>query len=69
MKISARNILKGRLIKIVQGAVNCEVTLEVAPGVEVVSIISKTSVQSLGLAEGKDAFAVIKASSVMIAVE
>ena len=69
MKISARNILKGRLIKIVQGAVNCEVTLEVAPGVEVVSIITKTSVQSLGLAEGKDAFAGIKASSVMIAVE
>ena len=69
MKISARNILKGRLIKIVQGAVNCEVTLEVAPGVEVVSIITKTSVQSLGLDEGKDAFAVIKASSVMIAVE
>jgi molybdopterin-binding protein len=69
MKISARNIFKGRLIKIVQGAVNCEVTLEVAPGVEVVSIITKTSVQSLGLTEGKDAFAVIKASSVMIAVE
>jgi molybdopterin-binding protein len=69
MKISARNILKGRVTKIVQGAVNCEVTLEVAPGVEVVSIITKTSVQSLGLAEGKDAFAVIKASSVMIAIE
>jgi molybdopterin-binding protein len=69
MKISARNILKGRAIKIVQGAVNCEITLEVAPGVEVVSIITKTSVQSLGLAEGKEAFAVIKASSVMIAVE
>ena len=69
MKISARNILKGRVIKIVQGAVNCEVTLEVTPGVAVVSIITKTSVQSLGLAEGKDAFAVIKASSVMIAVE
>ncbi len=69
MKISARNILKGRVIKIVQGAVNCEITLEVAPGVEVVSIITKTSVQSLGLVEGKDAFAVIKASSVMIGVE
>jgi molybdopterin-binding protein len=69
MKISARNILKGKVIKIVQGAVNCEITLKVAPGVEVVSIITQTSVQSLGLAEGKDAFAVIKASSVMIAVE
>ena len=69
MKISARNLLKGRVTQVVQGAVNCEVTLEVAPGVEVVSIITKTSVQSLGLAEGKEAFAVIKASSVMIAVE
>jgi molybdopterin-binding protein len=69
MKISARNILKGRVMKIVQGAVNSEVTLEVAPGVELVSMITKTSVQSLGLTEGRDAFAVIKASSVMIAVE
>ncbi len=56
-------------MKIVQGAVNSEVTLEVAPGVELVSMITKTSVQSLGLTEGRDAFAVIKASSVMIAVE
>jgi molybdopterin-binding protein len=69
MKLSARNILKGTVTKIVQGAVNCEITLEVAPGVEVVSIITKTSVQSLALAEGKEAFAVIKASSVIIAVE
>ncbi len=69
MKISARNILKGRVMKIFQGAVNSEVTLEVAPGVELVSMITKTSVQSLGLTEGRDAFAVIKASSVMIAVE
>ena len=56
-------------MKIVDGAVNCEVTLEVAAGVEVVAIITKTSVQSLELAVGRDAFAVIKASSVMIAVE
>jgi molybdopterin-binding protein len=69
MKLSARNVLKGRILKIVDGAVNCEVTLEVASGVEVVAIITKASVQSLGLAEGGDAFAVIKASSVMIAVE
>ncbi len=69
MKISARNILKGRVMKIVEGAVNSEVTLEIAPGVEIVSIITKASVQSLGLTEGKDAFAVIKASSVIIAIE
>jgi molybdopterin-binding protein len=69
MQISARNVLKGKVAKVVQGAVNCEVTLQIAPGVEIVSIITKTSVESLGLAEGKTASAVIKASNVMIAVE
>ena len=69
MKISARNILKGRITRIVDGAVNCEVTLEIAPGVEIVSIITKASVQTLGLVVGGDACAVIKASSVMVAVE
>ncbi len=69
MKISARNVLKGRIVRIVDGAINCEVTLEIAPGVEVVAIITKASVQSLGLAVGGGAYAVIKASSVMVAVE
>ena len=50
-------------------AVNCEVTLEIAPRVEVVAIMTRTSVQSLELAVGPDAFAVIKASSVMVAVQ
>jgi molybdopterin-binding protein len=48
---------------------HCEITLEIAPGVEIVSIITKASVLSLGLAEGKTASAVIKASSVMVAVD
>jgi molybdopterin-binding protein len=69
MKISARNTLKGTIKKIVSGAVNSEITLEVAPGVEVVSIITKASVESLSLTEGKEAYAVIKASEVMIAVD
>jgi molybdopterin-binding protein len=69
MQISARNILKGKVTKIVDGAVNCEVTLEIAPGVEIVSIITKASAASLGLSEGKIASAVIKASSVMIAID
>ena len=69
MKISARNVLKGRVVKLVDGAVNCEVTLEIGPGIEVVSIITKSSVESLGLKVGGQAFAVIKASSVMVAVE
>ncbi|HEU4678472.1 MAG TPA: molybdopterin-binding protein [Terrimicrobiaceae bacterium] len=69
MKLSARNILKGRIIRIVEGAVNCEVTLEVAPGLEIVAIITKTSVQSLGLAVGGGACAIIKASNVMLGID
>ena len=69
MKISARNVLKGKVTNLVQGAVNCEVILEIAPGVEIVSIITKASAASLGLAEGKVASAVIKASNVMIAID
>ncbi len=69
MKISARNILKGKVIKIVRGAVNAEVTLEMPGGNQIVSIITISSVDSLNLKEGAEAYAVIKASSVMIAVD
>lgn len=69
MKLSARNVLKGRVVAITPGAVNVEVVLEIAPGVQVVSIITKSSAESLGLAVGKDAYAVVKASSVMVAVD
>lgn len=69
MKISARNALKGKIKKIVHGAVNSEITIEVAGGSEVVSIIIKDSVERLGLAEDKEVYALIKASDVMIAVE
>ncbi|MEB3182585.1 MAG: molybdopterin-binding protein [Nostocaceae cyanobacterium] len=69
MKVSARNTLKATVKKIVTGAVNTEVTLELAPGVEVVSIITKSSAESLGLEEGKEAYAVIKSSDVMVAVD
>jgi len=69
MKISARNILKGTVKKIVPGSVNSEVTIELPGGQEVTSIITKTSVQTLGLTVGKQAYAVIKSSEVMIAVD
>ena len=69
MKLSARNTLKGRIVKVTEGAVNAEVTLEVAPGVELVAIITLASVRSLGLEVGKDAYAVVKASSVMVATD
>jgi molybdopterin-binding protein len=69
MKISARNTFKGTVKKVVTGAVNAEVTLEIAPGIEVVSIISKDSAETLGLAEGREAYAVIKASDVIVAAD
>ena len=69
MKISARNELKGKIKSVTPGAVNSEVVIEIPGGAEVVSIITKTSTDSLGLTPGKDVYAVIKATNVMIAVD
>jgi molybdopterin-binding protein len=69
MKISARNVLKGKVKKIVHGAVNSEVYIELKGGYELISIITKTSADNLDLKEGKDVYAVIKASNVMVAVD
>ena len=69
MKISARNVLKGKVKKLIHGAVNSEVTIELPGGIEVVSIITKSSARNLGLKKGKPVYAVIKASNVMIAAD
>ena len=69
MKLSARNVLKGKVVKIQRGTVNAEVTLELPGGDPMVSIITLASLEALDLREGKPAYAVIKASSVMLAVD
>ena len=69
MEISARNTLKGTVKQISPGAVNTEVTVELPGGAEVVSIITKASAERLKLVVGKEVYAVIKASDVMIATE
>ena len=69
MRLSARNILKGKIVQIKPGAVNTEVLLELPGGAQIVSIITKESADNLGLVVGKTAYAVVKASSVMIAVD
>ena len=69
MKISARNLLKGKITKITQGAVNSEVTVQLTGGAQIVSIITKTSARNLRLAKGKKVYAIIKASNVMIATD
>ena len=69
MKISARNQLKGKVKKIEAGAVNTEVIIELPGGFEITSIITKHSAESMNLAVGKEVYAVIKASEVMVAVD
>jgi len=69
MKISARNILKGKVKQVKAGAVNAEVIVELPGGAEIVSIITKESAESLKLKKGKAVYAVIKASNVMIGVD
>ncbi len=69
MRISARNVLKGKVKKIAQGAVNSEIIILLPGGMEIVSVITKSSVKSLGLKPGKEVYAVIKASNVMVAID
>jgi molybdate transport system regulatory protein len=67
MKTSARNALRGVVDRIVPGAVNSEVILKVADGAEIVAVITKESVEDLGLAPGVPAIALIKSSFVILA--
>lgn len=67
MKISARNVLRGKVKQITEGMVNTEVIVELAGGDEIVSIITKTSAQNLNLQKGKEVYAIIKATNVIIA--
>ena len=69
MKLSARNQLSGTVVAIEKGAVNGIVAIEVAPGLVITSSSTNTSIEELGLTEGSEAVAVIKASSVMVGVE
>ena len=68
MKLSARNMLKGKVKSVNHGAVNSEVVLELPGGQEIVAVITKASAEKLGLEPGKEAYAVVKATSVMIGV-
>lgn len=69
MKISARNILPGKVKAIKKGPVSSVVTLEIAPGIEIVSSITSESAASLKLKKGQTAYAIVKASSVLVGVD
>lgn len=67
MKLSARNVLKGKVKRIVHGSVNSEIVVELPGDVEITSIITKNSAENMGLKEGSEVYAVIKSTSVMLA--
>ena len=69
MRISARNVLKGKVKEVRHGLVNSEVTIALPDGTEIVSMITKRSADALELTQGQEVYAVIKASSVMVAVD
>jgi len=69
MKISARNIIKGKIKEVKMGVVNAEILVEIPGGTEMVSIITKESADSLGLVAGKEVYTIIKASNIMIGID
>lgn len=69
MRISARNSIKGTIKSITKGPVNAEVVLDIGNGILITSVITAHAVENLDLKEGKIAWAVVKSSEVMIAVE
>lgn len=68
MKISARNSLKGKIVEVTKGATTAHVRIDIG-GTFVTASITNQSVDELKLATGKEAYAVIKASDVMVAVD
>jgi len=69
LKISASNQLKGKVTDIKEGAVNGVVTIDIGNGNKITSVITMDSIKKLGIKVGSEAYAVIKATSVMIAVD
>jgi molybdopterin-binding protein len=69
VRLSARNVLKGKVKSIKHGAVNSEIVLQLPSGLEIVSVITKASAENLGLKEGKEVYAIIKASNVMLGTD
>lgn len=69
MKISARNQLKGKVVKVQKGAVNSVVVIDIGGGNQITSSITNAAVDELKLEAGSEAYAIIKASNVMIGID
>jgi molybdopterin-binding protein len=69
MKISARNQLKGTIVDVIKGTTTSHVRIDIGGGAIVTASITNESVDDLKLAKGKTAFAVVKASDVLVAID
>jgi len=70
MKISTRNALKGKVKKVMPGAINTEVTVELASGgAEIIAVVTRGSAERLELVPDMEVYAIIKASNVLIAID
>jgi molybdopterin-binding protein len=69
MKVSARNVLKGTITEIVKGATTSHVRIEIGGGAIVTASITNEAVADLKLEKGKQAYAVVKASDVMVGID
>jgi len=69
VKLSARNVLKGKVKSFQHGAVNSEVIVQLPGGIEIVSVITKTAAQNLQLKEGKEVYAIVKATNVILGTD
>ena len=69
MKLSARNQLKGKIVEVKKGATTAHVRIDIGGGKIITASITNESADELGLAAGKDAYAIVKASNVMVGVD
>ena len=69
MKLSARNIIKGKVVEVTKGATTAHVKIDIGGGQVITSAITNEAVEQLKLAKGQQAYAVIKASDVMVAID
>ena len=67
MKLSARNVLRGRVVEVIKGTTTAHVKIDIGNGTVVTASITNEAVDELGLATGDTAYAVVKASDVMVA--
>ncbi len=69
MKLSARNIFRVKITKVVKGAVNSEVVLALIGGAPLIAVVTNGAIENLGLTQGTKAYAIINASSIIIGTD